>query len=197
MGISLISGGGSYEHVCVFLGLASLNTKCLVGRCICLSFWPWVPSAVGGVKKWMKGQFVWLILDMRLTTSRKCWFVFVGCGVRQQWPAEMETSMQKTLAMGQRDPAPQQQPLCLCSQTALEPHIWLKGSYLKDICFAHASWKKRRPKRNLSHASTEERMQTELSHPRRPVMPIGNTETLHPGCSSVSTSKPNHPWTEI
>lgn len=61
----------------------------------------------------------------------------------------------------------------------------------------HMLHEKKWPKRNLSHASTEERMQTELSHPRRPVIPIGNTETLHPDCSSISTSKPNCPSTEI
>lgn len=92
-------------------------------------------------------------------------------------------------------------PAAAASMPVLPNSSWapqlMKGKLSqRHFFFAHASWKKW-PKRNLSHASTEKRMQSELSHPRSPVVPTGNTETLHPDCSTISTSKPNHPWTEI
>lgn len=118
-------------------------------------------------------------------------FIFAGYRVRQWWPTEMGTPVQKILAMGQRDPVPQQQPLCPVPKRLLSPTFDGREVISKTFVL-HMLHEKKCPKGHLSHA-TEETMRNELSHPRDPVIHVGNTETLHPDCSSIATSKLNHP----
>jgi len=155
-------------------GLTSPSIKFPMLGCNCLSFRSWAPSQAGWSKKSPKRQFIQPVLDMFCIVPGKCCFVFFGyktllaAGLHWPWSKAAAASWDA----GNHLENTCNGALCLWSQTALEPQVWRKGSNHKRYLFT-----KKWPERNLSCASTEKRMQTEICSPSCPVIPIGKLFT--------------------